>query len=155
MSLFAFACLGSRDVGEARERLCCLPEDTKLTRLLRGEILHGEDFFVPSGEGGYLDSFISAARAYRDFDASVIRSRGRVFLKREIVAKLAESGDFDFRETRLIEALRARTGRGSRSDLGGVGCRCWYWGGSPRMAIYVRKCHEPLSVRIQHGLRRT
>jgi hypothetical protein len=49
-------------------------------------------------------------RQYIMLNSAPIQSLGKLLLKREIVSQLRERHGYDFRETRLIEELRERTG---------------------------------------------
>jgi len=108
LALLAFACLGSRDLEAAIEKLAALCDCPDLQKTLERQIRRGDRYFVTAGE--YLGRFMAAVKRNVAPDEVVIRSRGRSFLKREVVNWLNHQHGYDFQERRLIREFREDKG---------------------------------------------
>ena len=106
MSLLTHACIGTRTVEHAAEKLAFLAECPKL-RVSFHTLLKASARYSAT-KGAYLDAFFSALAVLPHIDHYLLQKRGKTLLKRAVVKTLNQDHDFHFRETRLIEELRER-----------------------------------------------
>ena len=106
LSLFVHACIGTKTVENAAEKLVRLVECPKLRTRFHSS-LKASSCYVASSED-YLDAFLSALTVLPDINQYCLNKKGQILLKRAVVKKLNHDHDFHFRETRLIEELRKR-----------------------------------------------
>ena len=106
LALLTHCVLGTAEPLSAVVRLLSLVECPELRRAIKPGLYRAAEHWADAG--GYLDTFLSAARRLPDLEKYMIRRSKKTYLKRAVVNRLNRELNFGFRETRLIDELRQR-----------------------------------------------